>query len=114
MEFSVDYPPSVNNYWRRSQHGGMHLTKEARSYKQTVKGQLKAAKVGKLTGKIKGVFKVYPPDNRRRDLDNVMKALLDAMEGIAFDDDYQLHVMVIERAQALKGGRVDIVLCEIE
>ena len=33
-----------------------------------------------LTGKLVVDVEVFPPDNRRRDIDNVQKALLDALE----------------------------------
>lgn len=113
MKFTLDYPPSVNNYWTRTKRG-MRLTDEARAYKKAVDWQLKAMRLTKLTGKLKGVFKVYPPDRRRRDLDNVLKALLDATEGIAFDDDYQIHVLVVERCKVVKGGKVEVELTELE
>ncbi len=46
---------------------------------------------------------VMPPDRRRRDLDNLLKLLLDAMNGILWSDDSQiddLHIVRCERSQA--------------
>ncbi len=38
-------------------------------------------------------------DRRRRDLDNVLKAVSDAMNGIAYDDDSQIVRATIERVE---------------
>ena len=49
---------------------------------------------------------VYPPDRRRRDIDNVQKALLDALEhGRAYRDDSQIVRLAIERREPIRGGR---------
>jgi len=49
---------------------------------------------------------VYPPDNRRRDIDNVQKALLDAMQhGGAYADDSQIVRLTIEKCEPVEGGK---------
>ena len=39
----------------------------------------------------------YFADNRRRDLDNVLKSVCDALNGVAYHDDSQINVMHVER-----------------
>ena len=47
-----------------------------------------------------------PPDNRRRDIDNVQKALLDALQhGGAYADDSQIVRLSIEKGPPVAGGR---------
>ncbi|HBW7282820.1 TPA: RusA family crossover junction endodeoxyribonuclease [Klebsiella pneumoniae] len=58
---------------------------------------------------------LYPPDYRRRDLDNYNKALLDALTyaGI-WEDDNQVKRMAIEWGENVKGGRVEITISAYE
>jgi crossover junction endodeoxyribonuclease RusA len=45
-------------------------------------------------------------DRRRRDLDNVQKALLDALEhGGVYRDDAQIDLLVVERGPVTPGGK---------
>ena len=56
---------------------------------------------------------VYPPDNRRRDLDNLLKSLLDALQHAGcYDDDDQLWKITIERFKVVPGGKMIIRLSE--
>ena len=49
---------------------------------------------------------VFPPDRRRRDIDNLQKALLDALQhGGAYLDDSQVARLVIERHEPVEGGK---------
>lgn len=49
----------------------------------------------------------YPPDRRRRDLDNIGKALLDSLEAASvFEDDGQIDDLRIVRCDVAKPGRV--------
>lgn len=54
---------------------------------------------------------VYPPDNKRRDLDNLCKATLDALQyaGI-FADDFHIQQLYIERREIRKHGEIEFVL----
>ena len=49
---------------------------------------------------------IHPPDKRRRDIDNVQKALLDALQhGGAYGDDSQIVRLTIEKGDPLDGGK---------
>lgn len=112
IKFELDYPPSVNSYWQRNRNGSVRVSSKGMSYKRTVKMLLHGRK--QLTGRLKGVFVVNVPDRRRRDLDNVLKALLDSMQGHVFLDDEQFDEITVKRGKVIKGGRVDVELYEIE
>lgn len=73
----LPWPPSVNHYWRYG-HGHFHISPEGQRYKLAVRGIIAAAGVRPLEGNVQIVIDAYPPDRRRRDLDNIEKALLDA------------------------------------
>lgn len=111
VSFSLDYPPSVNSYWKRNSNGGVRVSARGVKYKHTVKMLLHGR--DKLTGRLKGRFVVNVPDRRRRDLDNILKALLDSMQGHVFLDDEQFDEITIVRGEVIKGGRIDVELYEI-
>ena len=54
---------------------------------------------------------LYPPDARRRDIDNYNKALFDALThaGI-WEDDSQVKRMLVEWAPQVPGGKVEITI----
>jgi crossover junction endodeoxyribonuclease RusA len=54
----------------------------------------------------------HPPDNRRRDLDNMLASVKSALDGIALATGVDDHLwgLTIERAAPVKGGAV-IVQC---
>lgn len=66
-----------------------------------------------MHGQLTVHVKVFPPDARRRDLDNLQKALLDALEhGGAFADDFQIAKLELERAEIVPGGKVIVEIAE--
>ena len=55
------------------------------------------------------------PDKRRRDLDNITKALLDALSHAnMFEDDEQIDDLHLIRMGVEKPGRVEVTVEEIE
>ena len=49
---------------------------------------------------------MFPPHRRRRDIDNVQKALLDALQhGGAYEDDGQIVRLSIEKGDSVEGGK---------
>jgi crossover junction endodeoxyribonuclease RusA len=58
---------------------------------------------------------VFPPDKRVRDLDNILKPLLDAMTAAGcWHDDSQVANLRVTRRGVVSGGRVDVVVQQIE
>ena len=105
IEFTVPYPPSVNHYWR---HVGPRvlISRQGRAFRDRVRLILAAAGVRPLSGPLAIHIVFYPPDNRRRDIDNVQKALLDALErGGAYHDDSQIVRLAAEKRAAQANAR---------
>jgi hypothetical protein len=72
-----------------------------------VQAELATQRVQHLTGRLAVTVDVHPPDRRRRDLDNALKALLDALEhGGAYRDDAQIDDLRVRRGVCVPGGCV--------
>ena len=103
QEFTLPYPPSVNRYWRHNR-GITHISAEGRLYRKKVHESKLIQKINKFTGELKLEIDIYPPDKRKRDIDNICKAVLDSLEhaGI-YDNDYQIAELILRRHAANDG-----------
>lgn len=101
--FTLPYPPSVNRYWRHNR-GITHISTEGRLYRRKVYDARLLQKVNKYTGELKLQIDIYPPDKRRRDIDNICKAVLDSLEHAGvYDSDYQISELILKRHAANDG-----------
>ena len=106
MELELPFPPSVNHLWRRVGRRTL-LSRGGRAFRQAVQAVLAARGVQPIAGRLAVTIDVHPPDQRRRDLDNALKALLDALQhGGAYHDDAQIDDLHIRRGACVPGGRV--------
>ena len=105
LHFDLPYPPSVNHYWRRV--GARTLISRAgRAFRERVCSLLAARQIDPLAGPLAVQIEVFPPDHRRRDIDNLQKALLDAMQhGGAYYDDSQIVSLCIIKREVVPDGR---------
>jgi crossover junction endodeoxyribonuclease RusA len=105
IELELPFPPSVNHYYRRVGQRTL-ISREGRRFRERVCSLLAATGIKPLTGPLRVEIEVYPPDRLRRDIDNVQKALLDALEhGGAFRDDNQIVELKTERRGCVPSGR---------
>lgn len=105
LDLELPYPPSVNHYWRRVGARTL-ISRGGRAFRQTVCSILAARGVRPLDGPLAVDVTIHPPDKRRRDIDNVQKALLDALQhGGAYGDDSQIVRLTIEKGDPLDGGK---------
>lgn len=100
---TLPYPPSVNRYWRSLGRGRVVLSREGREYREAVAratGPLKRA-----DGRLSVMIQATMPDRRTRDLDNLLKATLDALKYAgAYEDDSQIDEIRIMRGNVRKPG----------
>ena len=114
IELELPFPPSVNTYWRTFQ-GRMLISKKGREYRKAVADQVLIQKGAKhYQGKVKVTIEAWRPDERRRDLDNLLKAPLDALThaGVYMDD--QLIVDLRIHWADDKGGKLKVKVEEIK
>ena len=81
MILSLPYPPTVNTYWRHPTRGklaGRHLiSEEGRAYRKEVFAIARGLVFWSTPCAV--ALEVIGPDRRARDLDNLPKAILDAL-----------------------------------
>ncbi|MFV1943935.1 RusA family crossover junction endodeoxyribonuclease [Pseudomonas luteola] len=115
---TLPWPPSVNTYWRHPSKGalaGRHLISEkGRAYRASVQAECLLSRAQKREGRLQVVITACPPDRRQRDLDNLLKGLLDALtHGGAWQDDSQIDDLRIVRGPVQVGGTVSVQIQEI-
>ena len=114
LRLTLPWPPSVNHYWRRVGNRTL-ISKEGRRFRRRVLVTLKTQRIEPMTDPLAVRVVAHPPDRRRRDLDNIAKSLLDALEhGGVYEDDSQIDRLSIERASVVKGGAVIVEINSIE
>lgn len=110
IELYLDFPPSINNYYVKTRNG-VFISKAGRAFRS---GSLEKINdvLGTLTGNdfplvlpVSITVVYYPPDKRKRDLDNYKKALYDVIthSGI-WDDDSLVDQEFIYRGVVAKPG----------
>lgn len=109
---TLDYPPSTNRYWR-NWRGRTVKSAEARSYQERAGWLAKAAGMREpLAGDVVLSIRLYRPQ-RRGDVDNYLKVMLDSLNGIAWHDDDQVVELHVYRHDDRKNPRVEIEVNEI-
>lgn len=106
-------PTMLNAYYRATHvcgHPSIRISPPGREFKKLILGEW--ANVGlRFEGRLAMRVAVTWPNRVRRDLDGVMKSLLDALEEAgAYPDDANIKLLVVEEAGIEKPGWVDVTL----
>jgi crossover junction endodeoxyribonuclease RusA len=82
----------------------MILSEKGRAYRRFVMEQCLLQRVYTFTGPIKVEIVAFRPDNRKRDLDNLLKAVLDGMaKALVYEDDSQIRDLRIRWGETIGG-----------
>jgi crossover junction endodeoxyribonuclease RusA len=101
----LPYPPSVNHMYRRASNRVV-LSSEARAWRETARWYLRSAGIVQLlSGPVSVSVDAYRP-RRRGDIDNLAKAILDALIGVAYVDDAQVVHLAMTRYEHATNPRV--------
>ena len=113
MNVTLPWPPSVNTYWRKFRNH-IVISQQGRDYRQAVVDQVVLQDVAMhFTSKVKVSIEAWRPDKRKRDLDNLLKAVLDALTHAGmWDDDSQIVDLRIYWAEQI-GGMLKIQIEEV-
>lgn len=100
----LPYPPSVNHYWGQSGKQRF-IGKKGKEFRQAVAEVCLDLQVSTLDTRLSVHVAIWPPDNRKRDVDNILKPLLDAMEHAGvYENDSQIDELHIIRHPPMKGA----------
>ena len=111
INIKLPWPPTVNTYYTIAR-GRKILSKKGRDYKKYAMppwtGNL-------VSGQVEVNIEAHPPDKRKRDLDNILKPILDLLtnNGV-WKDDSQVDVLRIRRRHIAKPGYVRVYITEID
>jgi crossover junction endodeoxyribonuclease RusA len=96
IRFELPWPPSVNHYWK-SFRGRTYVSTAGKRYTVDVQAAILSLGYERLDGRLSVKLTAFPPDRRRRDLDNITKSLLDSCTkaGLWGDDEQidDLHIV---------------------
>lgn len=113
IELVLPWPPSVNHYWAHVR-GRAYITEQGRAFRDAVIWECRAKRIRKIPGKLGVTIRACPPDARRRDLDNLNKAPLDALQHAGvYADDSQIDDLRIYRGPVLKGGALHVQIAKL-
>lgn len=114
----LPYPPSMNSYWRSPNKGPLAgrvlISEDGRRYRADVLQATRHCGLGAaLQGRLRVRIVATMPDRRKRDLDNLLKPLLDALTHASiWVDDGQIDELSIKRGVIKPGGRAIVVIEE--
>ena len=113
--FSLPFPPSLNTYWRNFR-GRTVMSKAGRQFREEVIQFVIDNNIPKFgERKLKLTLVLRPRDKRKIDIDNRIKAVLDALEHAGvFDNDFHVDHIEMIRGEPIKGGKLHVCIEEIE
>lgn len=108
---TLPFPPSANRIWRFVPGQATPLKSEA--YRRWLKAaKAECRDLRRVNGPFMITIVATRPDNRVRDLDNLAKPTLDALKGIAFEDDSLAQSIWLSWSAGppVKGGSLSVVV----
>ena len=107
----LPWPPTINTYYTVAR-GRKILSKRGRSFKEQAWVIMEDSHFAeRLKGEVSVFIRAYPPDKRKRDIDNILKPILDVLTAAGiYDDDSQVSDLRIQRFNPCKPGRVEVVV----
>lgn len=112
LEMTLPFPPSINGYWRTFR-GRQIISKRGREYRRLVLSQIAHNPNKRLKNNLEVTMVLFPPDRRKRDIDNYTKAVFDAITHAGvWEDDSQVKLLILKMDEAAgKPGRVELFIC---
>ena len=113
--FTIPFPPSVNQYWRTRVFAGakpfasQYISPRGRAYRDEVAAAVLShfGRIRPVTSRLRVTLHVFAPDKRKRDLDNLAKAPLDALTHAGvWGDDSQIDRLEIVREAITTPGHL--------
>jgi len=124
MNMTLPYPPSINRYYRHVHGFRVLISREGRTFRKNVCALLAGAGGGSgggngprkppAGGRIALAMDAFPPDRRIRDMDNVAKPVLDALQHAGvYENDALIDLLLTRRRHVVPGGRLDVQVIDL-
>lgn len=133
IELTLPLPPSMNSYWRSAttkpkQFGSrmrlaqkpmspitVYISDKGQKFRtEVIAAVLQARANKKLTGRLQVDLVIHPADRRVQDIDNRIKATLDALTHAGvYADDSQIDRLIVCRGEIIKGGQCRVLITEL-
>lgn len=110
-EITVDlpFPPGVNNLYLNINGRGRILTPRYRDWQAEAAGMILQQRPGRMFGEFDVAITLTRPDKRKRDIDGLIKAILDALvKSSVVQDDSLAESVSIAWIPGITGARVKI------
>ena len=112
MVLTLPVPPTANLWWRMYR-GRMVKSKAAREYQETAAMIALAARMPRFAKPIEVMVTVHWFRTQRRgDLDKRYSIMLDALQGIAYDNDSQIAEIHAYRTLVPENPRMEVIVAE--
>ena len=113
ITITLPWPPTANTYWRRRGNTYFISPKGIEFRNLTAVTCFHLQEFFTEKERLKVEIEAYPPDKRKRDIDNLNKCILDSLQKAnVFPDDNQIDYLLIKRMPE-QLNKVIITLSEI-
>ena len=113
-QFSLPFPPSVNQMWRsivRGRFSKTILSKKARDYRTECLEILSQLNLKCIDEPVEISIVLHPKSNRRYDVDNFLKGPLDVLvHANVLSDDSIIQKLTVEKGEKIKDGEIVITI----
>lgn len=107
----LPWPPTVNTYYRSDRGRKPHISAKGKAYREAVQARVIEQEIGTMSGRLAVTIEAFPPDRRVRDLDNLLKATLDALaKAGVYGDDGLIDRILIERLGTEPDGLLRVTI----
>lgn len=109
VDLTLPWPPSTNTLWRNVRIGNRQatlLSEKGREFFDAAAYEVIRQRDGvRLNGRVACEITLHAPNRRSIDIDNRIKAVLDAItKGALWVDDSQVDVLVVQRGEVRRNG----------
>ena len=113
VNLSLPYPPSANRLWR-AVNGRQIKSAEYRQWIDEAALSIRLQRPRGIIGAYHLVIRASRPDRRRRDIDNLLKPISDALcqGGVVGDDCDCDHLTAFWSSEVIKGGAIQVQVTE--
>jgi crossover junction endodeoxyribonuclease RusA len=110
----MPWPPTVNNYYTVARNRKI-LSKRGRQYKKDAWLMILSGKrFARFDGPVAVKIVASPPDKRKRDLDNLLKPILDVLQTASvIVDDSDVVDLSITRDKIVRSGKIEVTVSSV-